>query len=60
MDTWEESLHIVHDTEMKARIDGIVPQMQTLDFAFGTVHGLATRIPPIFRGSLPARGLKHN
>ena len=39
MDTWEEALHIVRDTEMKARIDGIVSQMQTFDFAFGTVLG---------------------
>ena len=39
MDNWEETLHIVRDTEMKARIDGIVSQMQTFDFAFGTVLG---------------------
>lgn len=39
MDTWEEALHIVRDMEMKARIDGIVFQMQTFEFAFGTVLG---------------------
>ena len=36
MNNWEEALHIVHDKEMKARTDGIVLQMQTFNFAFGT------------------------
>ena len=29
--TWEEAPQIVRDTKMKARIDGIVSQMQKLD-----------------------------
>ena len=44
MDTWEEALHIVRDTEMKARIDGIVSQMQKFDFTFGT-HFTSFRQP---------------
>ena len=36
---WEEAPHIVRDTEMKARIDGIFSQMQKFDFNSGTVLG---------------------
>ncbi len=39
MDTWDEALLVVHDSEMKARIGGIISQMQSFDFAFGTILG---------------------
>ena len=39
MDTWEEAIYIVRDTETKARINGVSAQMKTFDFAFGTHLG---------------------
>ena len=39
LDTWEEAVDIVRDTETKARINGVSAMMKTFDFAFGTILG---------------------
>ena len=31
---WEEAVDIIHDTETRARINGVLAQMQTFDFLF--------------------------
>ena len=35
LDTWDDAVHIVTDTESKARINGVAAQMKTYDFVFG-------------------------
>jgi hypothetical protein len=37
--TWEEAIEIARDTETKARIGGVLAQMQSFDFLFGVVLG---------------------
>jgi len=41
-DTWEEALAVVHESEVKARINGVASIMKTFDFLFGLM--LAERI----------------
>ncbi len=36
---WEESIDLVKDTEMKARINGVASQMKTFDYYFGICLG---------------------
>ena len=40
--TWEEVLAVVHESEVKARINGVAAIMKTFDFLFGLI--LAERI----------------
>ena len=35
LDTWDNAVDIVTDTESKSRIKGVAPQMKTYDFVFG-------------------------
>ena len=37
---WDESVEVVRDTEMKARIQGVTAQMKKFDFFFGLSLGL--------------------
>ena len=37
---WDESVEVVRDTEMKARIQGVTAQMKKFDFFFGVSLGL--------------------
>ena len=39
LSTWQESLEIVHDTTMKARIHGVQAQVKTFQFFYGAVLG---------------------
>lgn len=41
LDTWEETVDIVRDTETKSRINGVSAMMKTFDFTFGTLLGEA-------------------
>ena len=38
-ETWNESLAVVNDTEMKARILEVLAQMKTFDYFFGVLPG---------------------
>ena len=35
--TWEEALAVVHESEVKARINGVAAIMKTFDFLFGLI-----------------------
>lgn len=37
--TWEESVDVVKDTEMKSRIIGVATQMETFDYLYGVMLG---------------------
>ena len=39
LSTWQESLEIVHDAAMKARIHGVQAHMKTFQFFYGAVLG---------------------
>lgn len=39
LDTWDEALEAVKDTETKARIQGVSSQMNSFDFLFGAMLG---------------------
>ena len=40
LELWDESLEVVRDTDMKARIQGVAAQMKKFDFFFGVSLGL--------------------
>ena len=40
---WEESLELVKDTEMKARIQGVTAQIKNFNYFFGVSLGLILR-----------------
>ena len=40
LELWDESLEIVRETEMKARIQGVAAQMKKFEFFFGVSLGL--------------------
>ena len=39
LDTWDDAVDVVTDTESKARINGVAAQMKTYDFVFGATLG---------------------
>ena len=39
LNTWEEALEVVSDTESKVRINGVASQMKKFDFVFGAILG---------------------
>ena len=40
LELWDESLEVIRDTDMKARIQGVAAQIKTFDFFFGVSLGL--------------------
>lgn len=39
LELWIESVHIVKDTEMKARIHGVELQMKSFNYFYGVIFG---------------------
>ena len=59
LDTWDDAVHIVTDTESKARINGVAAQMKTYDFVFGDTLGEMTLQHSDYAAKLPSATIVH-